>query len=66
MSADHRAGMIVTTEKDAIRLRESRPEGIWALRIELVVNEREDWESLLLSMTTQVNRKERKELKEKT
>jgi tetraacyldisaccharide 4'-kinase len=48
MSADHRAGMIVTTEKDAVRLRESRPEGIWALRIELFVNEQRDWERFLL------------------
>ncbi|HET7317906.1 MAG TPA: tetraacyldisaccharide 4'-kinase [Nitrospirota bacterium] len=49
MSADHRAGMIVTTEKDAVRLRELGPEGIWALRIELVVNEQKEWEQFLLN-----------------
>jgi tetraacyldisaccharide 4'-kinase len=49
MSADHRAGMIVTTEKDAVRLRELGPEGIWALRIELVVNEQKEWERFLLN-----------------
>ncbi len=47
-AADHRIGMIVTTEKDAVRLKRLRPEGIWALRVELVVAERETWESLLL------------------
>lgn len=47
-SADHRAGMIVTTEKDAVRLRELKPEGIWALRIELFVNEQREWERFLL------------------
>ncbi len=47
-SADHRTGMIVTTEKDAVRLREFRPEGIWALRIELFVNEQREWERFLL------------------
>ncbi|HET7318621.1 MAG TPA: tetraacyldisaccharide 4'-kinase, partial [Nitrospirota bacterium] len=49
MSADHRADMIVTTEKDAVRLREMGPEGIWALRIELVVNEQKEWERFLLN-----------------
>jgi tetraacyldisaccharide 4'-kinase len=47
-TADHEAGMIVTTEKDAVRLRELRPEGIWALRIDLVVNEQREWEQFLL------------------
>jgi tetraacyldisaccharide 4'-kinase len=47
-SADHWTGMIVTTEKDAVRLREFRPEGIWALRIELFVNEQTEWERFLL------------------
>jgi tetraacyldisaccharide 4'-kinase len=49
MSADNQAGMIVTTEKDAVRLRDRRPEGIWALRIELVVNEQKEWERFLLN-----------------
>jgi tetraacyldisaccharide 4'-kinase len=48
-AADHAADMIVTTEKDAIRLRELKPDGIWALRIELSVVEREEWESFLLN-----------------
>jgi tetraacyldisaccharide 4'-kinase len=47
-SADHRVNIIVTTEKDAVRLRELRPEGIWALRIELFVHEQKEWERFLL------------------
>jgi tetraacyldisaccharide 4'-kinase len=47
-AADNAANMIVTTEKDAIRLRELKPDGVWALRIELAVVEREEWESFLL------------------
>ena len=34
--------MIVTTEKDAVRLKDLKPEGIWALRIELKVVENEN------------------------
>jgi hypothetical protein len=30
-----------------VRLRDLKPEGIWALRIELAVVEREEWEQLL-------------------
>jgi tetraacyldisaccharide-1-P 4'-kinase len=40
--------MIVTTEKDAVRLRELKPDGIRALRIELAVIERVEWEAFLL------------------
>jgi tetraacyldisaccharide 4'-kinase len=47
-AADHGADMIVTTEKDAVRLRELRPEGIWALRIEQEVLERREWQRFLL------------------
>jgi len=47
-AADHRASMIVTTEKDAVRLRELKPDGIRALRIELAVIERVEWEAFLL------------------
>jgi tetraacyldisaccharide 4'-kinase len=47
-AADAGVSMIVTTEKDAVRLRNLRPDGIWALRIELTVNEREAWEDFLL------------------
>lgn len=48
-AADDRVGMIVTTEKDAVRLRTLKPEGIWALRIELAIAEREEWETFLLN-----------------
>lgn len=47
-AADARATMIVTTEKDAIKLRQYGPEGIWALRIEMEINERKQWEKLIL------------------
>ena len=40
--------MIVTTEKDAVRLKGLKPEGIWALRIELDVLEKAEWETLLM------------------
>jgi tetraacyldisaccharide 4'-kinase len=46
-AADARVNMIITTEKDMVRLRDLKPEGIWALRIELAVVEREEWEQLL-------------------
>ncbi len=46
-AADARANMILTTEKDMVRLRSFKPDGIWALRIELEVNELEEWEQFL-------------------
>ena len=46
-AADTRAAVIVTTEKDAVRLRPLKPEGIWALRIELAVAEQEEWERFI-------------------
>ncbi len=48
-AADEKVSMIITTEKDASRLRNLKPDGIWALRIELKVVENEEWEALLLS-----------------
>ncbi len=48
-AADEKISVIVTTEKDAVRLKVLKPEGIWALRIELKVVENEEWEALLLS-----------------
>jgi len=47
-AADGHAQMIMTTEKDAVRLRDLLPEGVWALRVELEVLEREAWETALL------------------
>jgi tetraacyldisaccharide 4'-kinase len=47
--AERRASMIVTTEKDAVRLRELKPDGIWALRIELAMVEHGEWETFLLN-----------------
>jgi len=48
-AADDRVNMIVTTEKDAVRLRTLKPDGIWALRIEFVITEREEWETFILN-----------------
>jgi len=42
-AADANIGMIVTTEKDAVRLKNMNAEGFWSLRIELSVVEREEW-----------------------
>jgi tetraacyldisaccharide 4'-kinase len=47
-AADDKVSMIVTTEKDAIRLKNLHADGIWALRIELSVAEKNEWESFLL------------------
>jgi len=48
-AADHRVSLIITTEKDAVRLKDLRPEGILALRIDLELHEPEDWERMILS-----------------
>lgn len=47
-AADEKVGMIITTEKDAVRLKHLKPEGVYALRVGLTVNEREDWERMIL------------------
>lgn len=48
-ATDDKISMIVTTEKDAVRLKNLKPEGIWALRIELKIVENEEWEAVLLN-----------------
>jgi tetraacyldisaccharide-1-P 4'-kinase len=47
-AGDVKATMIITTEKDTVRLKALDPEGIWALRIELKVVETEEWEKVIL------------------
>lgn len=47
-ASDSKAVMIITTEKDAVRLRHLNPDGIWALRIRLKVREQEEWERMIL------------------
>ncbi len=47
-AADEKITMIVTTEKDAIRLNRLHGDGVWALRIELIVAENDAWEAFLL------------------
>jgi len=47
-AADEKISMIVTTEKDAIRLKNLHAEGIWSLRIDLSVAEKNEWETFLL------------------
>lgn len=42
------AALLVTTEKDGVKLRGMAQEGIWALRIEMAVLEKESWEEVLL------------------
>ena len=47
-AADSRATMVVTTEKDSVRLKGMAPESVWALRIDLEVLEKASWEKVLL------------------
>ena len=47
-AADEKVSMIVTTEKDAIRLKNLHADGIWAVRIEMSVTEQNEWEKFLL------------------
>jgi len=47
-AADNKATMVVTTEKDSVRLKNMAPEGVWSLRIDLDVLERASWEEVLL------------------
>ena len=47
-AADRNVSMIITTEKDVVRLKKLKPDGIWVLRIELIVDEQEAWEGFLL------------------
>ncbi len=49
-AADEKVNMIVTTEKDGVRLHSLHPDGIWALRISLKVAESEAWEQMLLEV----------------
>jgi tetraacyldisaccharide 4'-kinase len=47
-ATNEKISMIVTTEKDAIRLKDLHAEGIWALRVELTVVESDAWETFIL------------------
>jgi len=46
--AREQGAMLVTTEKDGVRLKDMASEGIWALRIDLEVLEKQEWEKVLL------------------
>jgi tetraacyldisaccharide 4'-kinase len=46
-AADAQVNMIITTEKDMVRIRDLKPNGIWALRIDLAIYEHEEWEQFL-------------------
>ena len=39
------ASLLVTTEKDGVKLKGIAPAGIWMIRIEMVIAEREAWEA---------------------
>ncbi len=47
-AADRNAAMVVTTEKDSVRLKGMASAGVWALRIDLEVLEKASWEEVLL------------------
>jgi tetraacyldisaccharide 4'-kinase len=49
-AADDKVGLVVTTEKDGVRLHAMRPDGIWTLRIRLQVVESGAWEQMLLEV----------------
>jgi tetraacyldisaccharide 4'-kinase len=49
-AADEQVNMVVTTEKDGVRLHSMHPEGIWMLRITLKIAESEAWERLILEV----------------
>lgn len=44
-AAEYKAEMIITTEKDAVRLRRLTPREVWFLRIEQVVHEMDIWKT---------------------
>ena len=46
-AVDSGAVMIITTEKDMTRLSDLKPEGIWVLRIEMKIQETDEWEDML-------------------
>lgn len=43
-AADRGAEMLMTTEKDGVRLKDMAPANLWALRIDLIIRERDAWE----------------------
>jgi len=47
-AADEKISTIITTEKDAIRIKQLNIDGVWALSIEQSVAEHEDWKAFLL------------------
>ncbi len=47
-AADEKVDRIITTEKDAVRLKTLYPNNIQALRIDLKIVENDDWEAVLL------------------
>lgn len=51
MAREAAADMIITTEKDAVRLRDLGPSGIWSLRIEQMVHEKDAWEAVVTNRT---------------
>jgi tetraacyldisaccharide 4'-kinase len=46
--AKEQGAMLVTTEKDGVRFKDMASEGIWTLRIDLEVLEKQEWEKVLL------------------
>ena len=47
-AAECKATMVITTEKDTVRLKGLSPEGVWALRIDLDIIEQASWEELVV------------------
>jgi tetraacyldisaccharide 4'-kinase len=47
-AADNGSALLVTTEKDGVKIRTAAPAEIWALRIEMEVLEKDAWEDVLL------------------
>ncbi|HWR73120.1 MAG TPA: tetraacyldisaccharide 4'-kinase, partial [Nitrospirota bacterium] len=51
MAREAAADMIITTEKDAVRLRGLDPSGVWSLRIEQMVREKDAWNAVVTNRT---------------
>jgi tetraacyldisaccharide 4'-kinase len=47
-ASDSKAEMLITTEKDGVRIRDMAPASLWALRIDLEVIEKDAWEKAVV------------------
>jgi tetraacyldisaccharide 4'-kinase len=48
IAADSKAGLLVTTEKDGVRIKGMAPVNLWVLRIDLTIMEQDEWEKAVV------------------